>query len=214
MKKIVVIGAGGFAREVKFLIKEINKAQREYDFLGFLVSDLKNLKDTDSKEEVIGDLSWFEKVHETIYAAIGVGTPKNRLKIGNDISNQFVNVIFPTLIHPNVIYDRGSCEFERGVIICSYNVLTVNVLIKEFSLVNLSCTIGHEAIIGAGCVINPTVNVSGGVELGNGVLVGTGAQILQYVQIGDNAIIGAGACVTKDVDSGVTVVGVPAKTLK
>ena len=65
-------------------------------------------------------------------------------------------------------------------------------------MVNISCTIGHEAVIGRGCVLNPTANISGGVELGSGVLVGTGAQILQYLSIGDNAQVGAGAVVTKN----------------
>jgi acetyltransferase-like isoleucine patch superfamily enzyme len=68
-------------------------------------------------------------------------------------------------------------------------------------------------VIGRGCVLNPTVNISGGVELGSAVLVGTGAQILQYVKIGDGAVIGAGAVVNKDVNAETTVVGIPAKEL-
>jgi acetyltransferase-like isoleucine patch superfamily enzyme len=62
-------------------------------------------------------------------------------------------------------------------------------------------------------VLNPTVNISGGVELGDGVLVGTGAQVLQYLKIGDGAQIGAGAVVNKNVNPDTTVVGVPAKEL-
>jgi serine acetyltransferase len=60
-------------------------------------------------------------------------------------------------------------------------------------------------------VLNPTVNISGGVTLGRGVLVGTGAQILQYVSVGDHATVGAGAVVTKPVAESTTVVGMPAK---
>ena len=66
-------------------------------------------------------------------------------------------------------------------------------------------------MIGPGCVLNPTVNISGGVELGTGVLVGVGAQILQYVKIGKGAMIGAGSVVFKDVNAETTVVGVPAR---
>ena len=35
MKKIVIIGAGGFGREVKIIIDDINKKSSEYIFLGF-----------------------------------------------------------------------------------------------------------------------------------------------------------------------------------
>jgi len=213
MKPIVVIGAGGHARETKFLIEDINKVKPEYEFLGYLVSDLNNLTDRDSKNEVIGDLSWFEKQKETVYAAIGIGTPKYRLQVAKEIREKYPNVVFPILIHPNLIYDSKSCAFEVGVVIYASNVFTVNIRIKEFACLNRCCTVGHEAVIGAGCVLNPTVNISGGVTIGNGVLIGTGAQILQYVKIGDGAVVGSGACVTKDVEPGVTVVGIPAKPL-
>jgi acetyltransferase-like isoleucine patch superfamily enzyme len=104
-------------------------------------------------------------------------------------------------------------QVSEGVIICAGSIATVNVRFEPFCMVNLSCTIGHEAVIGRGCVLNPTVNISGGVELGPGVLVGTGAQILQYVKVGEGATIGAGAVVNKDVNAETTVVGVPAKEL-
>jgi hypothetical protein len=35
MKKIVIVGAGGFGREVKMLIDQININNREYELLGF-----------------------------------------------------------------------------------------------------------------------------------------------------------------------------------
>ena len=80
-------------------------------------------------------------------------------------------------------------------------------------MVNLLCTIGHESVIGRGAVLNPTVNISGGVTIGEGVLIGTGAQVLQYLTVGENATVGAGAVVSKNVEPGTTVVGIPAKPL-
>ena len=35
MKKIVIVGAGGFGREVKIIIDDINKENFEYKLLGF-----------------------------------------------------------------------------------------------------------------------------------------------------------------------------------
>ena len=43
MRKIVIIGSGGLAREVEFLIEAINAEKLVYEFLGYLVSDLKKL---------------------------------------------------------------------------------------------------------------------------------------------------------------------------
>ncbi len=97
--------------------------------------------------------------------------------------------------------------------LCAGVIATVNVHFAAFCLVNLACTLGHEARVGRASVLNPTVNISGGVELGDRVLVGTGAQVLQYLRVGDDASVGAGAVVTRDVEARTTVVGVPAKPL-
>ncbi len=78
-------------------------------------------------------------------------------------------------------------------------------------MVNLACTIGHEAVLRRACTLNPTVNISGGDETGEAVLVGTGAQVLQYLTVGHGAIIGGGSVVTKDVAAETLVVGIPAK---
>ena len=40
MKRIAVIGAGGFAREVAWLIRDLNRVTHQFEFLGFLVSDM------------------------------------------------------------------------------------------------------------------------------------------------------------------------------
>lgn len=214
-RRIVVIGAGGFAREVEWLIHEISAAGGiSYQFLGFLVSDLSRLGPKDNTDKLLGDFSWFEKDPGRVDClAMGIGAPPTRLRLADELNQRFPRLEWPALVHPNVRMDKRSCRIERGVLLCAGNIATVNVHLKEFALVNLACTLGHEAVIGRGTVLNPTVNVSGGVELGDGVLVGTGAQLLQYVNVGEGATIGAGAVVTQDVPPGVTVVGVPAKAM-
>ena len=52
------------------------------------------------------------------------------------------------------------------------------------------------------------------VKIGNNVWIGCHVTILPGVTIEDHAIIGAGAVVTRDVPSGETWVGVPAKKIK
>ena len=52
------------------------------------------------------------------------------------------------------------------------------------------------------------------IVLGKNVWVGSNSTILQGVTIGDNAVIAAGAVVTKDVEPGTIVGGVPARFIK
>jgi sugar O-acyltransferase (sialic acid O-acetyltransferase NeuD family) len=214
-KRIVVLGAGGFARETEWLIRDISRAGAEqYEFVGFIVSDAAKLSEHDSRDRVLGDCSWLAANPGKVDAlAIGIGNPAVRARMGEELSQDFPRLEWPALVHPTVQIDRDSAKFGRGVLLCAGNIATVNVVFDDFCMVNLACTIGHESKIGVGCVLNPTVNVSGGVTLEDGVLVGTGAQILQYVRVGKGATVGAGAVVTKDVPPSVTVVGVPAKVM-
>lgn len=213
-KRLVVIGAGGFAREVAWLAEDINRQESTFEFVGFVISDLSALGDYDSRDQVLGDYDWLESNRNRVDAlAIGIGNPKWRRKVGLELKMQFPDLEWPSMVHPNVVYDQGSCRFGRGTLVCAGTIATVNVTLEDFSMVNLACTLGHESRIGEGSVLNPTVNISGGVVLEEGVLVGTGAQILQYVRVGEGATVGAGAVVNKDVPSDTTVVGIPAKPM-
>ena len=81
--------------------------------------------------------------------------------------------------------------------------------------INIACTISHDVTIGEFSTLSPGVHVSGHVRIGKSVFIGTGANIIngsasQPLVIGDGAIVAAGACVTRDVEPGSMVAGVPA----
>ena len=211
IKKIIIIGAGGMARELKWLIDDINKESKEYEFLGYIISDLDKVGKFDSIDLILGDYSWFKKNNlNKIYVTIGIGDPLNRLKVAEELSVLSKKIIFPNLIHPSVRYSKNSLKLGKGIIICANTVLTVNIEIKNFVLINLLCSIGHESILGNGSVINPSAQISGGVLIGEGVLIGSGATILQYLKVGDFSKVGAGAVLTKSIPGNVTAIGIPA----
>ena len=212
VKRIVIVGAGGMAREVKALIREINRVTPTWEFAGYVVTNLNELCDRDSGGEVVGDYEWLRENADHVDAvSIGIGTPCLRAKVSKEIRDVLPEVEFPALVHPTAHMDFETAHVGEGTLVCSGVVGTVNIILDAFALCNFGCTLGHEARIGNGSVINPGANISGGVKVGTGVLVGTGAQVLQYRTVGDHATVGAGAVVTCDVPPGITVVGIPAK---
>ena len=93
-------------------------------------------------------------------------------------------------------------------------ILTYDICVGDFNLINIQSTIGHGTNIKSFCTINPNALISGDVCIQDNVFIGVGATVLQNITIEKNAVVGAGATVVKDVKENTTVVGVPAKELK
>jgi sugar O-acyltransferase (sialic acid O-acetyltransferase NeuD family) len=203
------------AREIEWLIRDINAVDARYEFLGFVISDLAEPGRYDSKDAILGDYTWLEENRSSIDAvAVGIGTPAARLKTGREVRALLPDAEWPALVHPSAIMDFDSAHIGRGAQICAGTVGTVNLRLDRLALCNFGCTLGHEAQVGQGSVVNPGANVSGGVVIEEGVLVGTGAQILQYCRVGAGATVGAGAVVLANVAPGTTVAGVPAHIVR
>ncbi len=209
MKDIVIIGAGGFGREVAWLIEDINKINKQWNIKGF-IDDNSELKGClINGYEVLGNIEWLKS--QEYYVVCAIGDPTTKKKIFQRLEGSKNK--YPILIHPSVIYS-DSVEFGEGSIICAGNIITVNINIGKHVIVNLDCTLGHDAILGDYTTVLPSVNVSGYVTTKECVNIGTGSAIIQGITIGKNSIIGAGAVVVKDLPANCTAVGAPAKPIK
>jgi sugar O-acyltransferase (sialic acid O-acetyltransferase NeuD family) len=213
MKNIVVIGAGGLAKEIAFLIDEINSQNSEWNILGFIDNNNENIGQNNGKYRIYNTDEWLINCNDNISIAFGIGEPIIIKKLLVSFKKN-KNIFYPNLIHPNVIGDWDNISMSEGNTLCSGNIFTTDITIGSFNCFNLSCTIGHDSIIGDFNIINPSVNISGGVKLGSEILLGTGSQILQYKQICNKNIIGAGAVVSKNIDESGVYVGIPARKIK
>lgn len=72
----------------------------------------------------------------------------------------------------------------------------------------------HNVKAAARTIITACAELSGGVEIGEDCWIGPNVSVMQKVKIGKGSLIGLGAVVLKDVDSGATMVGNPAKKLE
>lgn len=209
MKDIIIIGAGGFGREVAWLIEDINKENPEWNIVGFVDDNAEIQGFEINGYKVVGDIDWLKG--QELYVVNAIGDPVIKKKVTERLKESMNK--YPVLIHPSVILsDRVS--FGEGSIICAGNIITVNIEIGKHVIVNLDCTIGHDAIIGDYSTVLPSANVSGFVAIKECVTLGTGSTIIQGINIGENTIIGAGAVVVKDLPANCTAVGSPAKPIK
>lgn len=211
MIDIAIIGAGGFGREVKTLIDQINKVEQNYKLIGFFDDDVANSNNINGLP-YLGIVKKLEEVKTPLALAIGVGNPQFKREIVDNINNKLIT--FPTLIHPNAIISDDNVKIGIGTIICAGTILTCDISLGSFITLNLNCTVGHDTKIGEYCSFMPAVNVSGEVVIEDNVYIGTGAKIINQLSIGQNTIIGAGAVVSKSLPPDCTAVGIPAKPIK
>lgn len=218
MKDLYIIGAGGFGREVAWLIERINFDRKEkgiseeWYIKGFIDDNRDKQGDMEGSYNVIGDCVYLNKLadEKEIYAVCAVGAAKVRKKI---IKNLNPRIQFPAVIDPSVlISDRA--EIGAGSIICGGTIITVDIKIGKHVIINLNCTVGHDVILHDYVTVYPSVNISGNVEVGECSEMGTGMQIIQGKKIGTCSVVGAGAVVVQDIPENCTAVGSPAKPIK
>ena len=210
MKDLYIIGAGGFGREVAWIVERINSIKPTWNLKGFIDDNETLWGSKEGEYHVLGGCEHLSTL-EDVYAVCAVGSSNVRKKIIEKLKD--TSVKFATLVDPSVLYSN-SVKIGEGAIVCAGTIITVDVNIGDHVIVNLDCTIGHDAVIDNFVTIYPSVNVSGNVLIGECSELGTGTQIIQGKKVISNTIIGAGAIVVKDCLESGTYVGSPAKKIK
>ena len=209
MKKIVIYGAGGFAREIIWLIEEINSDSKKWEILGLIEDNLDNFGKEINGYKILGGRDYLKSLSDDIFVVIAIGDGNIRKKI---IEN-FPNKKYATLIHPNVKISSTN-KIGEGSIICAGCNLTVNIIIGNHSNINLNCTVAHDCKIGDFVSIFPQVAISGNVKIGSNTTIGTGSAIIQKLKVGENVTIASMSNVTKNIPDESIGLGNPIKIIK
>jgi sugar O-acyltransferase (sialic acid O-acetyltransferase NeuD family) len=212
MKDIVIVGHGGLAREVAFLIGEINRVKPTWNLLGYVASDAESVSKIVGCHTVQGTDEWLSKSTKEIAVAIALGQP-SRLHTLHDRFRQNPKLSFPNLIHPSVTGDWERIAMDSGNIVLNNASFTTDITLGSLNIVNPGATIAHDCVLGSYNLINPGASLSGEVVLGDEILIGTGARILQQLRLCSRSVIGAGAVVTRNIDKPGTYIGVPAREM-
>lgn len=201
---VVIIGTGGFGREV------LNYALDAVDD-GWKARIIGWVDDCPSKHHtlvhdlpVLGNLDWLNS--HPVSALLGVGSPRIRASIDARLPGQ----TWGSLRHPTAYVGRR-VAFGAGALLCPGACITTDIEIGRHFIANLNATVGHDSRLGDYVTLAPGVHISGNVQLGDCVDVGSGAALNPGVRVGHHAIIGSAAAVTRDIAAQVTAVGVPAR---
>lgn len=210
--RIVILGAGGLAREIADIVDACRAVGHDLDTLGFIVEpkygkpgDLVNGK------PILGDFDWFEGRVDEAAVVCGVGAPELRKRFAEKAAGYGVK--YCSLVHPTVVTTRWN-SFGEGVVVAAGCILTNNIHVGNHVLINLGCTIGHDVVLEPYSNVSPGVHISGNVHVMTGSYIGTGTSINQRIRIGAWSIIGSGSTIIADVPDNTTVVGTPGRVIK
>lgn len=209
LKDLVIIGAGGFGREVLWTAQSCNKTSKKYNIIGFIDDDKILTNNVTHGIKVLGGTEWFStQKTRNLHCVIAIGDSKIRQAIVEKIEK--TNVKFTTLIHPSVIHS-DSVEIGEGTIVQAGSVLTVDTKIGNHCKIDTNCTIAHDCILEDYVTLNPGVHINGNNRVETGAYLGSGVVTKEKIRIGKWCIIGAGTVLIKDTKDFSVYVGVPGK---
>lgn len=207
-EKVVILGAGGHAREVLDLLEAVDADGRSLEVLGYLVDPEYLAAGAEVNGlPVLGGLDWLAAHAAEVRVACGIGYPHVRHRMVRRAEAHGAR--FLSLVHPRSSLTRW-VELGTGVIVAAGCVVTNRVRLGDHVHLNVGSTISHDCVCEPFSGTAPGVHVAGGVVLGEGAYLGIGASVLPGVRVGRWSIAGAGAAVTRDIPANHVAVGVPA----
>ncbi len=207
---IVVYGTGGHGRETALLIDAMIGAGAPMRLVGYLDDDVTRHGHMVGSLPVLGGAEYLVAHRGEIDVALGIGNPRARAALVQRIRS-WVRA-FPVLVHPD-LPRFARVAVHEGTQIHAGAILTVDIEIGAFSILNRHVDVSHDCVLGEYATLAPAVSLAGNVRLGNGVDCGVRATCIPGVAVGAWSVIGAGAVVISDIPDGVTAVGVPARPI-
>lgn len=213
MKDLVVVGAGGFGREVLDVVDAINDAAPTpvWQVTGVLddaPSDVNLGLLSVRGVDFLGPIDDYLSRSPGAAYVVGIGSPRVRRMIAEKFDA--AGLAAATVVHPSVT-QGFDVQIGAGSVLCAGVRLTNNIRLGRHVHLNLNSTVGHDVVIGDYVSANPLASISGDVVIEDGVLIGVAGVLLNKVRVGAGATVGGSACVVKDVEAGTVVKGVPAR---
>jgi sugar O-acyltransferase (sialic acid O-acetyltransferase NeuD family) len=211
VEDIVIIGAGGFGREVSLLIDYINLKEKKYNKIGFYddgIPEGNHIADL----RVLGNVSDLNLTTSMLNVVIAIGNPGILRAISKRLTNKLLR--YPNLIHPEVKYVLGRNRIGIGNIFTEGFIMTCDITIGNFNIFNCHVLLGHDVKIGNFNVFNPSTQIAGDVVIGNANFFGINSCVLQSLSIGNENMLGASSLLTRRIQDCKKYFGIPAKILE
>jgi len=210
MKHLIIIGAGGYGREMYGAALGALGHGTEFDVRGYLDGRADALAGSVGYPPVLGAPETYEPQADDVFIT-ALGNIDSRRRCASLIGahgGRFISIVHRSaFLGPNVTVGEGS-------FIAPNVVLTADVRVGCHVAVFHNTSIGHDSVLDDFTHVYAQCSIGGSVRIEEGASVYPGSVVVPRRTIGANAVVGAGSTVILNVKPGVTVIGVPAKPIK
>ena len=210
---LVLIGAGGFARETAQAVHALNRSGAAWRLLGYLDDNPARHGQVIDGTVVLGGRDRIEYLPDASFV-VCTGRPSNyvsRLKIVDDLGLPCER--YATIVHPSAAVSPSS-SVGPGSVLLAHVTLTAAVTVGAHVAIMPHVTLTHDDVIEEFVTIASGVCVGGGARVCRGAYLGAGALIGANRTVGNFSLVGMGAVVTHDVPASEVWAGVPAQRLR
>jgi len=210
---LVLIGAGGFARETAQAVRALNRNGATWRLLGYLDDDAAMHGQMVDGTVVLGGRDRIEHLTGALFV-VCTGRPGNyvsRLKIVSELG--LAPERYATIVHPSATVSPSS-TVGPGSVLLSQVTLTAAVTVGAHVAIMPHVTLTHDDVIDDFATVASGACVGGGVRVCRGAYLGAGALIGENRTVGAFSLVGMGAVVTHDVPAREVWAGVPARHLR
>jgi len=213
VKKLILFPFGGNAREALDTISVINKAEKEWDVIGFVDDDPSTRGKDLLGVKVLGDREVLSKFSDASVLAV-VGNPLNYLKREEIICGiKIEESRFARIIHPTAQVSHDA-KIGFNTLIMANSIISCGVSIGNHCIILPNSVISHDTVVEDYCIVGSNVSVSGQVRIRKSCYIGSGTSIRDNIVIDDGTLVGIGANVVKNFEGGSVLIGNPAKRFK
>jgi sugar O-acyltransferase (sialic acid O-acetyltransferase NeuD family) len=209
MFDIIIVGAGGFGREVRQWARQLLVGPN-YHFRGFIDDD-PDIDESILGSRVLGSIRSSKNQYDIqnsdrfIYA---IGNVDNKRSIVEGLQQRGAKFI--SLIHPTAVIAE-TATLGEGVVVCPFALVSDRAVISDFAMINFYASCAHDTQVGKYAILSPYATLNGYVELEDEVFLGTHATVTASCKIGCRTKISANSLAMADIPSNSIVFGVPGK---
>jgi len=209
-RPLLLVGAGGFARETADAVRALDGA---FALAGFLDDNPELYGQSISGAPVLGPI---DAVHDYPDAAVVVcvGRPDAYTARRAIVARLGLPPErYATVVHPSAAVG-STCRIGRGSVVLAHVALTADVVVGQHVTIMPQVVVTHDGRIDDYATLASGVRLGGGVHVGTGAYLASGVLVREGLSLGAWAMIGMGSLVTRDVPAERLWFGSPARDVR